>query len=81
MSVQVVLTLKEFPNSCDNCPFYSEPEYRVHNERGNEAHCALGFMRGHDMRDVSFRKHGREGTKHFGCRLEILKPNSNESIH
>jgi hypothetical protein len=80
MSVRVVLTLREFPNSCEKCPFYSEPGYRVHNEIGNEAHCSLGFMQ-EDMRDVSFRKGKLAGTKYHGCRLEIEKTNPNESIH
>ena len=78
MSVEVIIKLKEYPNSCGTCPFYSEPEYRCHNERGNEAHCALGYMHG-DMRDVSFRTGRHAGEKYSGCQLEILKSDKDVS--
>ena len=51
------------PGTCGGCVFYSEPEYMCHNERGNEAHCSLGFMRGHDMRDQSYYHKRFEGCK------------------
>jgi len=80
MSVTVLLKLKEIPKTCASCPFYSEPAYTCHNERGNEAHCALGYMHG-DMRDVSFRRGKLEGTRYSGCQLENNKIEPNESIH
>lgn len=70
MSVTVAVTLKELPKSCDSCPFYSERPYTCHNERGDEAHCALGYFRGTDMRDCSYRKGRRAGELHFNCRLK-----------
>ena len=69
MSVQIALTLKELPKSCGECQFYREFEYRCHNERGMEAHCALGYMTG-DMRDVSFKRGRHEGELYSGCQLE-----------
>lgn len=42
------------PKNCGDCLFYSEVSYRCHNERGNEARCELGFMKGFDMRDRSY---------------------------
>ena len=79
MRVTVNIEMKKIPERCGECRFYSEPEYRCHNDRGNEAHCALGYMTG-DMRDASYRQ-----KLYPGCRLteDMEKPNNsnNESIH
>jgi len=79
MSVQIALTLKEIPKSCDKCPFYSELRYRCHNEVGYEARCALGYMTG-DMRDISFREGRHAGELYSGCQLSNnLITDKNES--
>lgn len=52
------------PNTCGECKFYSEPSYQCHNERGTQAHCAMGYMHG-DKRDKSFRNR-----KYKFCKLE-----------
>lgn len=54
----------KIPITCGECPFYSEQEYRCHNEIGNEAHCGMGYMKGKDMRDKSFM-----GSRYIYCRL------------
>ena len=75
MSVQVAITLKQLPTKCGECPFYSEPEYRCHSERGNEARCGLGYMRGEDMRDSSYKE-----KLYPRCQLKDNVIN-NQSIH
>jgi len=60
------VTIKmEMPTTCGKCTFYSEPSYQCHNERGQEAYCALDYMRGNDMRDRSYRN-----SRFGGCQLK-----------
>jgi hypothetical protein len=79
MRVTVTVEMKKIPEKCGECRFYSEPEYRCHSERGNEAHCALGYMHG-DLRDQSYRD-----SLYPDCQLGedviINNDNHNESIH
>lgn len=56
------------PRVCGVCPFYSERPYQCHNERGMEANCSLGFMRGTDTRDHSY-----ENVLFRGCRIKSIK--------
>jgi len=80
MSVTVAIQLKEIPKSCDECKFYSNVPYRVHNESGTEAHCDLGYMNG-DMRDVNFRT-THKGELYSGCRIkDNVISTFNDSIH
>lgn len=80
--VRVEIELKELPKACSKCPFYSNRNYTCHNERGTEAHCALGYMTG-DMRDVNFNSPRYENERYSGCRLKfnVIPDNTNESIH
>lgn len=61
------IEIKE-PKVCGECLFYREEDYRCHNERGKEAYCMLGSMRGFDMRDKSYKD------RMFSCcKLKELK--------
>ena len=82
MSIRVEIELKEIPTACSKCPFYSNREYRCHNERGTEARCSLGYMHG-DMRDLNFYSDRYREEKYSGCMLEfnVINDNTNESIH
>lgn len=44
----------EMTKTCGECPFYSEREYRCHNEIGKESYCSKGYMN-EDMRGKSFK--------------------------
>lgn len=44
--------LDRYPESCSECPFIRKHPYQCHNERGTEFSCALGYMKGHDTRDM-----------------------------
>lgn len=59
-----VVVEMEKPRICGECRFYSERNYRCHNEIGIEAHCGMGYMHG-DMRDKSYRSR-----LYDGCRLD-----------
>lgn len=52
------------PRRCGECPFYSEREYRCHNEVGKEAYCSKRYMND-DMREKSFKYTLYEGCKLF----------------
>lgn len=80
--VRIEIKLKELPTACSKCPFYTEVSYHCHDERGNEAVCALGYMDSCDMRDVSFLSKGLKDKIFVGCGLRdnIITDNKNESI-
>ena len=44
-------TISKYPTHCRKCPFYHEVEYWVHNDRGDQGICDLGYHREHDTRD------------------------------
>ena len=54
--MKVAYVLEHYPNTCKECPAFRQHPYQCHNERGLEAHCTLGYMRGQDMRDFSGRR-------------------------
>ena len=56
--------MERYPNTCEECPAFKQTPYQCHYERGLEAHCELGFMSGHDMRDFSGK------TKFSNCNIE-----------
>jgi hypothetical protein len=74
-----MIEMKEFPKACGTCPFYSEIAYTCHNERGNEAFCSLGYFRGQDMRDWSYRTGRHAGEKDSRCELQEPKTSTNVS--
>lgn len=63
ITYQVSMKLSAYPTRCQDCPAFHTTPYICHNERGDVAHCAMGYMGGCDMRDFSGR------TLFFRCRL------------
>jgi len=60
----VCYELSKYPEKCKECPAFSTSPYACQNERGEVAHCELGYMAGQDMRDFSgYKKYSR-------CRIE-----------
>lgn len=53
--IQTIQVEMEMPKTCADCPFHRLNKYRVHNEKGFESNCILGYMKGQDMRDKYFR--------------------------
>lgn len=51
------------PKTCGECPFYREIPYKIHNEQGIEADCAMGYMNGQDMRERTHRDSMYQGCK------------------
>lgn len=45
--------LERYPAMCSECPAFEKHPYSCHNERGEEADCRLGYMKGRDMRDFT----------------------------
>lgn len=67
----IIAKIERYPDKCNECPFFRLSEYQCHNERGKEADCELGYMKGNDMRDfMGYRLFG-------GCRI---RSNPNISI-
>lgn len=62
--VTSIYEMNRYPKHCRECPCYREKPYTCHNERGYEGHCALGYMRGYDMRDFN------SGKKFEGCKMD-----------
>lgn len=59
----VMITLRiPLPETCGECPFYSETRWEEYREHGNKACCSMKYMRG-DMRDKSFKKERYEGCR------------------
>lgn len=63
LTYQVSMRIPALPQSCRECPAFSTRPYICHNERGDVARCAMGYMGGCDTRDFSGRK------LFFRCRL------------
>lgn len=53
----------EKPRTCGDCKFYSISPYSCHNERGYQANCSMGYMKGHDTRDWDMRNMLFDGCK------------------
>ena len=74
MKVEFIYEFDELPERCKDChAFYLTP-YQCHNECGDEAHCALGCMNGHDMRDFN----GDIRFKH--CKLPTMIPKKEHNV-
>ena len=72
--IKFEIKIERYPESCKECPAYSEYPYSCHNERGWEADCSLGYMVGFDMRDYNSNR------LFCGCRIRkdnrvtLMKP-------
>ena len=74
VTIRFEYTLK-IPETCANCPFYTEREYMNHTVIGFESHCSLGFMNEFDTRFISYKN-----KKFEQCRLEHFIVEGNEDV-
>ena len=63
----IIYEIEEYPTKCNECPAFKQTTYCCHNDRGLEASCELGYMKGKDMRDFT------GNTKFTGCCMGLDK--------